>query len=145
MKTHFVTVYGDHLNVVESDFTEDLAQQQFKEECDINAILKRFQDTGMAPHDIRGPGQYGDFSDVADYQSALNAVQNAQEAFDSLPSSLRARFQHDPAQLLGFLQDDSNRPEAIALGLIEKPPVEAPVASEPPLASKKQSQSNASD
>jgi phage internal scaffolding protein len=96
-----------------------LAQQHYKDECDINTILERFNVTGLLPQSPISPN-YGDFSGITDYHSALNKVMNAMEEFDNLPAQIRARFENEPAQLIEFLQDEKNRPEAENLGLVER-------------------------
>lgn len=96
-----------------------LAQQHYKEECDINTILQKFNVTGLLPESPISP-RYGDFSGIGDYHTALNRVIAAQDEFEALPAQIRARFQNDPAQLIEFLQDETNRPEAEELGLVEK-------------------------
>jgi len=96
-----------------------LAQQHFKEECDINTILQRFSITGILPEAPLSP-RYGDFSGISDYHTALNRVIAAQDEFESLPAQIRARFQNDPAQLIEFLSNENNRAEAEELGLVEK-------------------------
>jgi len=96
-----------------------LAQQHFKEECDINTILQKFNITGILPEAPLSP-RYGDFSGIGDYHTAMNRVLAAKTEFESLPAQIRARFQNDPAQLIEFLQDENNRPEAEELGLVEK-------------------------
>ena len=95
-----------------------MAQQQFREECDINTIMERFGRTGELIAPIRMP-QYGDFDGVNDYHSAMNAIVEAQSAFDSLPAKVRARFGNDPAEFLDFVYNEENRDEAIRLGLVE--------------------------
>lgn len=99
---------------------ESFTQQQFAEECDINTIVRRFGLTGQLPQNLRMPVS-GDFTEVPDYQSALNLVLQAQEEFLKVPAETRARFQNDPQQLMNFLSVEKNRDEAIRLGLIEKP------------------------
>lgn len=94
------------------------AQQNMKDECDINTIVKRFNLTGEIPSGFEMP-QYKDFEGVGDYHTALNAVIKADEAFMELPATIRARFDHDPAKLIDFLADEKNRTEAITLGLVE--------------------------
>lgn len=114
-----------------------LAQQQFREECDINTIVERFGISGELPSDVRAP-QYGDFTEVVDYHTALNVVRASQEAFDALPARVRARFHNDPSEMLEFVDDEGNRPEAERLGLVDKhpPPIDpaepAGVPSAPP-------------
>ena len=96
-----------------------LAQQHFKDECDINNILRQFNITGLLPESPISP-QYGDFTGIGDYHTALNKVIAAQDEFDSLPAQIRARFDNDPASLIEFLNDEANRPEAEVLGLVNK-------------------------
>lgn len=96
-----------------------LAQQHFKEECDINTILQKFNITGILPEAPLSP-RYGDFSGIGDYHTALNRVLAAQDEFEALPAQIRARFQNDPAQLIEFLQNENNRSEAEELGLVDK-------------------------
>lgn len=95
-----------------------LAQQHFKEECDINTILQKFNITGLLPETPLSP-RYGDFTGIVDYHSALNAVIAAEDGFMTLPADLRARFLNDPENLINFLNDSSNKEEAIKLGLID--------------------------
>ena len=101
-----------------------LAQQHFKDECDINNILRQFNITGLLPESPLSP-RYGDFSGIGDYHTALNRVIAAQDEFEALPAQIRARFNNDPAELIEFLEDDNNRPEAESLGLVDKGTAEA--------------------
>lgn len=95
-----------------------MAQQQFREECDINTIMERFGRTGEVIAPARLP-QYGDFDGISDYHSAVNAIVAAQQSFMDLPAKLRARFSNDPAEFVEFCMNDENRDEAIRLGLVE--------------------------
>lgn len=95
-----------------------LAQQQFKDESDINNILRQFNITGLLPESPLSP-RYGDFTGIVDYHSALNAVIAAEDGFMTLPADIRARFHNDPENLINFLSDDKNKDEAIKLGLVD--------------------------
>ena len=97
-----------------------LAQQHFKDECDINNILRQFNVTGLLPENTLSP-RYGDFTGISDYHTALNRVIAAEDEFMRLPADLRARFENDPAQLIEFLNNSENKNEAIELGLVNKP------------------------
>ena len=108
-----------------------LAQQQFKDECDINNILRQFNITGQLPDAPLSP-RYGDFTGISDYKTALDRVMAADEEFMNLPADIRARFENEPSNLIEFLNNDENRLEAEKLGLVEPtqdlsnvPPVEA--------------------
>jgi phage internal scaffolding protein len=96
-----------------------LAQQHFKEECDINTILQKFNITGLLPENTLSP-RYGDFTGIGDYHTAMNRVIAVQDEFEALPAQIRARFNNDPAQLIEFMENSENRPEAEELGLVEK-------------------------
>lgn len=101
------------------------AQQQFKEDSDINTIVRRFGLTGELPKDVAVP-QSGDFTNVVDFQSALNIVREGEQAFATMPADVRKRFGNDPAEFLAFVHDEKNRDEARRLGLLMPEPA-APV------------------
>jgi len=108
-----------------------LAQQQFKEECDINTIMAKFAVTGLLPDQPLSP-RYGDFTGINDYHTALNQVIAAEDEFMTLPAHIRARFENDPAQLINFLENEENKEEAVKLGLINKNSEELPQVVEIP-------------
>lgn len=100
-------------------------KQSFRDEADINTIVRRFHLTGELPVGVRMP-EYGDFEDVVDFQSAMNAIAVARESFDAMPAAVRERFHNDPAEFVAFCSDEANRAEAEKLGLV--PRVELPAA-----------------
>lgn len=93
-----------------------LAVQSQKEEADINTIVRNFGVTGVLPQNVRPP-QYGDFTGVDDYRSAIEVARAAEEAFMKLPSDFRARLDNDPQQFLEFCGDARNLEEMRKLGL----------------------------
>lgn len=98
--------------------------QSFAKDCDINLIVKK-----LSPLDHRTLQENVqraamgimevDLTQVTDLQGALEAVNNAQEAFNTLPAELRKRFDNDPSKIFDFLQDPKNQEEAVRLGLME--------------------------
>lgn len=96
---------------------ETETQQSFVDECDINQIVARFQQTGIFTHLSKYEGDYGEFTDVTDYQTAMNVVTMANEMFLELPSSVRERFLNDPARFLSFVDDPANQDEMVKMGL----------------------------
>lgn len=106
-----------------------MAQQHFKDECDVNNILRKYESTGLITHVANGTPSYGDFSSVLEFQQAQNILIEAQDAFEALPASLRKRFDNDPAVMLEFIENPDNREEAENLGLVAKKAVDLGEAS----------------
>lgn len=102
-----------------------MAKQSFAEEVDINTIVRRFGLTGELPSAVRMP-EYGDYAGVSDFKTAMDALAVANEAFDAMPASVRARFHNNPDEFVNFCLDDKNIEEARKLGLV--PAQEAAVA-----------------
>lgn len=100
---------------------EGMTQQHFKEETDINTIVERFGLTGHLPDNPRMPLS-GDFTGVNNFQTAMNMVREAQEAFMEFPAEVRAEFANDPQRMMDFLENEKNRERALEMGLIAKPP-----------------------
>lgn len=118
---------------------ESRTKQAFKDESDINNILKRYNVTGILPDQSRAAlAHFGDFTNVPPYDESLNIVIESQSSFMQLPATLRQRFANDPQHLLSFLADSNNREEAIKLGFINPPQqaVPAPIRGEQPLSAK---------
>lgn len=107
------------------NFDEGATHQSFKDECDINNIIKKYKRTGVLTHVTSAVGQYGDYSSVPDFHEAMNIVARAQQEFELLPAALRKRFANDPAQFLDFVGNEANLPEMRSLGLLN-PEVPAP-------------------
>lgn len=108
------------LDVAHVNDEPSLTQQQFAEECDINNIMKNYQETGTISHMNPRPLIYEDFSRITDYQGSLDMIREAGAAFQQLPAKVRSRFENDPGKLVEFCRDPNNYEEAITLGLAEK-------------------------
>lgn len=102
-------------------------ESQLKD-TDINNIMKKYAKTGVITHITQAIPQFGDVSQLGDYQSCLNHVLHAQQLFSELPARTRERFNNDPTQFVDFMDDENNLEEAIKLGLaIPKPEAITPV------------------
>lgn len=111
-----------------------MTKQSFKDECDINNIIRRFVQRGaLSESDInKREAMYADVSDVDDLLTATLVVEAAQAGFMTLPAKVRERFKNEPGELLAFLGDPKNKDEAVSLGLVGGPaPVKAPEAPTP--------------
>lgn len=116
-----------------------MTKQSFKDECDINNILKQYKVTGMFAHinAKAAQGVYTDLPDPLDFQASLEIVKEANAAFASLPSKVRARFDNNPEAFLAFCSNPANQDELVALGLATKihqapDPAPAPVPAPSP-------------
>lgn len=105
-----------------------MAQEHFKDEVDINNIMKKYQKVGISYNHLpqSSKGLYGDFTAVKTFEQAHQAILDTEKNFSTLPSQIRKRFDNNPQQLINFLNDKQNRDEAIQLGLIPKPPTPEP-------------------
>lgn len=103
-----------------------LTKQSFKDECDINKIVKRFKKIhGVEMIDtLHGyaSGNYGDFSNVTDYRSALEQIDIANDLFMNLPPEVRRKFDNDAALFLDYCQNPSNADELVKMGLAKPTP-----------------------
>lgn len=92
-----------------------LTQQHFRDECDLNVILKRYRASDL-PQPMH-PGVYADLTELpTSLADAFDRVAVAQEWFDSLPSDVRLSFDNDPRSALRLLM--SNPEAARAAGLL---------------------------
>jgi len=98
---------------------KSIVQHRFRNDVNINTIVNKARIHGLPPATNRG--FFGDFSNI-DFQAMQNTVCRAQEAFNALPSNIRARFHNNPVELIEFVEDRENLNEAIKLGLIPEPP-----------------------
>lgn len=94
-------------------------KQSFKAACDVNNILKRYKKNGVMTHVNRLQAMYGDFTNVPDYRSACDIVNNAQKEFNNMPSELRSYFRNDAGYFLEFCGNPANRQELERLGLVK--------------------------
>lgn len=121
---------------VQKFFTKPgLTRQEFKQDCDLGLIIKRFQRTPEGRAALANASgfaegcRFGDVSAVPDFRAARDAVIAAQAKFMALPAIVRRRFGNDPAEFLDFMQNPANADEALSLGLIK--PVSQNAASTP--------------
>lgn len=103
-----------------------ITKQSHKDECDIYRILNQYQRTGIITHVQSARPSYTDLPDSTDYQTSVNILMEAQEAFAALPSRVRAHFHNDPGEFLAAFDDPSTYDQLREFGLLR--PKEAPEA-----------------
>lgn len=94
-------------------------EQHHKDECDVNKIVRKYDKTGLLQHVTRIEAQYGDVSGV-EYKRMQDQIKSAQSEFMLLPAKIRKRFGNNFMNLIEFMDDATNRDEAIELGLIKE-------------------------
>jgi len=115
------SAYGPKNNrVVCKSGNDARTKQSFKNECDINNIMAKYQKTGAINHVQNNQAHYG-FADSVTFTESMNIVAKAQSMFNELPSSIRSKFRQDPAAFLDFVQDEANADELVELGLANAP------------------------
>ncbi len=85
--------------------TQQRTKQSFKDDCDVNLIVKRHASTGLWSHLNPTMPSYGDFSGVVELQDAIATVEAAELDFDALPAAVRAACNNDPVQFLMEVND----------------------------------------
>lgn len=85
---------------------ESKAKQEFKQECDINFIVRY----GLTP--VERPMLFEDFSVLPDIVESANQIAKAKSDFEQLPSNVRKEFDND---VMKFLDEASNPENAESL------------------------------
>jgi len=120
--------------VVDCSSDLDRTKQSFKDECDINLIMKRAALTGVIDPLVleQREAVFGEFEDGLDFMELQNRLVTCQRLFDVLPADVRSRFSNNPGLLVDFLAKPENRGEAERLGILAAERVEAvPAAAVP--------------
>lgn len=101
---------------------EITTKQSFRDSCDVNKILERFQIKNVNAHIVEFPPEvYGEFQNV-DLLTAYGQIDRANEIFAALSSEVRAEFGHDALAFVKFASDPENNSRlAELLPAIAKP------------------------
>lgn len=116
--------YVEHEPVHSDTSGPSRTRQEFAEECDINSIMARYETTGIISHVDPRPPVYMDFTNVPDLQGTLRILDEAQDAFMSLPARVRLEFENDVHKFVAFAEDQANLEQMRTWGLAKPAPVE---------------------
>lgn len=125
---------SDHATI--GDHGPSMTVQAHAEDADINVLMRRYGITGKMPENVKIP-TYGDFSQVMDYRSAIEAVRKAHEGFMEIPAEIRAKFDNDPQLFLEFADNPENGKALVEMGLAKArvpEPAPAPTPAPPTVA-----------
>lgn len=98
-----------------------LTQQQFKDECEIESLLKA-HNLGQVMGILNNHGQqplYGDVSEIPDFHASQNHVARATEYFEGLPSDVRSRFNNSLSEFLTTLNNPDAREALTEMGVLK--------------------------
>ncbi len=115
--------------------SDSKTKQSFKDDCDINVMIKRHRKTGIWENVAPRAPTYGDFSHAQDLHAAMDRVMTADAEFMALPSEVRNLCDNDPERLLRALASpeetaalfDAGLPMAEGYKPWREPPPEKPL------------------
>ncbi len=81
--------------------------------------MAKYQKTGAIEHVNKHQASYG-YATSDDFQTSLEIVARGRDMFNELPSSIRTKFENDPAKFLDFVQNEENLQEMQEMGLAHK-------------------------
>ncbi len=116
-KIPFRTHYSPQLRVTFATEGESLTEQQFAEESQIINKIRKYDSQGFFDTINRNPAQYNDFTQVRDLADAIDQIEEARDAFQSIPSDVRKKFNNSPSEFFNFASQESNYNELVKLGL----------------------------
>lgn len=116
-KLPFRTHYSPQLRVPFETKGESLTEQQFAEESQIINKIRKYDSQGFFDSINRNPAQYNDFTQVRDLADAIDQIENARDAFQTIPSDVRKKFNNSPSEFFDFASKQSNYDELVKLGL----------------------------
>lgn len=89
--------------------------------------MKGYEKNGLLEHLNTHQGDYGSFINYEDYHNSMNKILAAKDAFYTIPSAIRAKFQNDPSLFMSFAQDEKNIDLMVEMGLARAKPAPADV------------------
>ncbi len=89
-------------------YKDGRTKQSFRDETDINQIMKRAQVSGTISHLAKHEGRYADFSTFDFFENTL-MLARGREIFDDLPVELRKEFSQSPEDFFRYVNDPANK------------------------------------
>lgn len=95
--------YADNGEYFFPEYGPGRTKQSFKDQCDINKILKKAQIKGGLAHVQKYPeASYGEFDQNADLFTARERIEKATKIFNELPAEVRREFDNDPLAFTAY-------------------------------------------
>lgn len=107
------------------------AIQSFRDEADINLIVKRMESGQFDDfYEKVESGHYFDLTRMPDYTDAMQKIAAANSEFEQIPAHIRKEFENSPAKFVAFI-DKGDRSEFERLGLVSPQMREEALAASP--------------
>lgn len=100
-------------------------QQHFKDECDINNIMRRFAAGAEITHLARVTPRYGE-APAQSFAEAMFLVKDTEREFNALPSEIRKEFMNDASLYLDAISDPDKADRLRELGILPQLPAASP-------------------
>lgn len=125
---------------IEFDPAEGKTMQEFKDQSDINNMIRRMENMGLDTPWTQAPEPtYGDFTSASDFKESLDNIMAIQESFYALPKNIRDLSGNSPQGFMEALEDPEFR-QIVAEEMegffpavtnpVEPPPSQPPAAPE---------------
>ena len=132
----FRTHYSPQIRVTYDTVGESLTEQQYAEESKMLNKIKKYDSQGFFDSINRNAGQFNDFTQVRDLADAIEQIEEARDAFQTIPSDVRKRFNNSPSEFFEFASKESNYGELVKLGLATQEIVDNLAPGQSPVAEK---------
>lgn len=96
---------------------ESATKQAFKEQCDINYVVRTHAQSGMWAHINPREPHFGDFSQAINLQGAIATLRAAEDDFNALPARVRRAADNDPEVFLQMCANEDDFYELVDAGL----------------------------
>lgn len=115
---------------------ESMCQESDAKQADIHNIMRQFERTGVLNHSAQHEGTYGDFMNLPEFTDAQIQIAEAASMFETVPATIRAKHNNNPAQFVDWMMNPDNREAMIEQGFTDThlPPLPANESSSPPSA-----------
>ena len=91
------------------NYDDGRTKQAFKDQCDINKMLKKAQQKGSLAHIQKYPElAYGEFDGEFDLLTAHKRINRANEIFGELPSEIRSEFNNNALKFVTWAANPDN-------------------------------------
>lgn len=104
--------------------SESKVQQQFRDQCATDAIIKKYNMMGVNPFISAAEPQYLDTTQVPSFVAAMDSQIRVKSYFDNLPSDVRLQFNNSPEQFSQIVLSGQHNDMLRDLGILPPLPEE---------------------